>query len=182
MEVLCRLSYSGLLPCARAMIPAAISRGSMGRVHRVVAIVLALTCAACTRASGDPASSAELTIRTNDGSVTLAVEVADTPQERAEGLMGRATLPPNAGMAFVWPEPTRGSFWMKDTLIPLSIGFWDEDGRIVSVLEMDPCHADPCPSYDPGVEYAGAVEVNQGYFRAHGVETGDVVELTTASA
>ena len=146
---------------------------------RRVVLFMALACAACAPASGadDGPSSLDLVIRTDEGSVIVSVEVADTPEERAAGLMNRASLAPDAGMAFLWPETTTGSFWMKDTLIPLSIAFWDKGGRIVSIIDMEPCRADPCRSYDPGTGYAGAVEVNHGFFAEHGVELGDRVEL-----
>jgi uncharacterized membrane protein (UPF0127 family) len=68
---------------------------------------------------------------------------------------------------------------MKDTPIPLSIAFWDRRDRIVALLDMEPCRADPCPTYDAGVPYVGAVEANQGFFANHGVTTGDRVELVT---
>ena len=80
-------------------------------------------------------------------------------------------------MVFVFTQPTRGGFWMKNTLIPLSIAFYDRRGRILRILEMEPCRADPCRIYDPGVTYRGALEVNRGAFRRLGVARGDVVTL-----
>jgi uncharacterized membrane protein (UPF0127 family) len=118
-----------------------------------------------------------LTIRTDDAAVSLMVEIAETQGDRATGLMGRASLAPDAGMVFLFDEPTDGTFWMKDTLIPLSIAFWDTNGRIGAILDMEPCERDPCPLYDPGVTYVGAVEVNQGWFDDHRVRVGDTVEL-----
>ena len=56
-------------------------------------------------------------------------------------------------MAFVWDEPTQGAFWMKDTLIPLSVAFWDEDGRIVGIVDMEPCATEPCPTYASPAPY-----------------------------
>ncbi|HEX2068889.1 MAG TPA: DUF192 domain-containing protein [Actinomycetota bacterium] len=109
--------------------------------------------------------------------MTLRVEIADTPPARSAGLMGRRHLAPDAGMAFLFDEPTENRFWMKNTLIPLSIAFWDETGRIVSILHMAPCREDPCPLYSAGTSYIGAVEVNRGFFKAHGVRVGDRVEL-----
>ena len=67
---------------------------------------------------------------------------------------------------------------MKDTLIPLSIAFWDGRGRIVRILDMTPCRADPCPTYDPRVAYRGALEVNRGAFKRWGVQRGDRVRLS----
>ena len=91
--------------------------------------------------------------------------------------MGRASLPPNAGMMFRFPEPTDAGFWMKDTLLPLSIAFWDVDGRIVAILDMEPCTADPCPVHRPGATYDTALEMRRGWFDEHGIEIGDRVEL-----
>lgn len=92
--------------------------------------------------------------------------------------MGRRSLAPDAGMVFLEDAPTDATFWMKDTLIPLSIAFWGADGRIVDAQDMTPCAADPCPLYHSTAPYVGAVEVNQGFFAAHGVQVGDVVRLT----
>jgi uncharacterized membrane protein (UPF0127 family) len=118
-----------------------------------------------------------LTVRTKDGEASLRVEVAETAEARATGFMGRRSLAEDEGMVFLFDGPTEGPFWMKDTLIPLSIAFWDEDGRILAILDMDPCRADPCPLFSPGVTYVGAVEVNQGWFQRHQVSAGDTVEL-----
>ena len=110
---------------------------------------------------------------------TISVEIADTPAEREQGLMGRETLPAEAGMVFVFPEDHRGAFWMKDTLIPLSIAFYSADGRILKILDMEPCDADPCPLYDPGVAYRGALEVNKGAFAGRGITMGDRLRITS---
>ena len=120
---------------------------------------------------GDDGSRAA--IETDAGDVVVQVEVADTEAERERGLMGRRDLPADSGMAFVFPADTTTSFWMKDTLIPLSIAFYDNAGRIVRILDMQPCRADPCPLYDPRGAYRGALEVNLGAFRRWGVQVGD---------
>lgn len=109
--------------------------------------------------------------------VVVPVEVADTANERELGLMNRFSLPEDAGMIFLFEDETSGGFWMKDTLIPLSIAFVDADWTIVRILDMDPCDADPCEIYDPGVPYRGALEVNQGAFSRWGVEEGDRLTL-----
>lgn len=138
-----------------------------------------LVLAACGGGSGQPAPPAgpRLEIQTSDGPVIVRVEVADTDQERQQGLMGRESLDDDAGMVFLHEQPTTGAFWMKDTLIPLSIAFWDESGEILAILDMEPCEEDPCEIYDPGVTWIGAVEVNQGFFDEHGVHVGDTAEL-----
>ena len=149
----------------------------MGR--RVLAALLLLT--ACSSGGPEPVPNPDgatrLEIRTDGGVVEVVVEVADDDAERNVGLMNRERLDPDAGMVFLWDEPLHATFWMKDTLIPLSIAFWDDRNEIVSILDMEPCAADPCPSYDPETEFEGALEVNQGFFEEHGVEVGDTVEL-----
>lgn len=117
-------------------------------------------------------------IETDDGSVLVNVEVADTPEEHAVGLMHRESLDADAGMVFVFFEDTAQGFWMKNTLIPLSIAFFNERGEIVRIMDMEPCDADPCPVYDPETTYRGALEVNRGAFAEWGVERGDVIRIS----
>lgn len=141
-------------------------------------IAFVFVLASCSEPASVPEpSEAHVLIEAEDGTVRVDVEVADDDGERRRGLMGRTSLADDAGMAFVFPEPTAASFWMKDTLIPLTIAFWDDDDRIVAILDMQPCEADPCPSYDPGVEFAGALEVNKGFFDEHGVSIGDRIRM-----
>ncbi len=92
----------------------------------------------------------------------LVVAVADTPDERSQGLMGVTDLGGLDGMLFVFQSDSDGGFWMKDTLMPLDIAFFDADGGLVNVLMMDPCTADPCPTYRPGGAYRYAVEAPAG--------------------
>jgi uncharacterized membrane protein (UPF0127 family) len=116
-------------------------------------------------------------IETKGDEVTVHVEVADTQAERARGLMGRRELQDDAGMVFLFPTDSTSAFWMKDTLIPLSIAFYDERGTIVRILDMEPCTRDPCVLYDPEASYRGALEVNRGAFERWGVREGDVLRL-----
>jgi uncharacterized membrane protein (UPF0127 family) len=133
--------------------------------------------------SGPEATTTEptgpaVTIETASGDeVVVPVEVADTPKKREVGLMNRTSLPEDAGMIFLFDEDSSLGFWMKDTLIPLSIAFAAADGTIVRILDMEPCEADPCEIYDPGVPYRSALEVNQGAFSRWGVAEGDVLTL-----
>jgi uncharacterized membrane protein (UPF0127 family) len=148
---------------------------------RPLALILVLMLALPACGGGDEGESdvagPTVVLETDDGEKEIAVEIADTDDERAVGLMGRTSLPEDAGMLFVYPEPTQGGYWMKNTLIPLSIAFYDANGKILRILDMDPCRSDPCRVYDPGVQYAGALEVNQGAFERWGVREGDHLEL-----
>jgi uncharacterized membrane protein (UPF0127 family) len=109
--------------------------------------------------------------------VFLDVEIADTEARREYGLMNRRSLPQDAGMVFVFFQETSSGFWMKDTLIPLSVAFFDIDGKILSIIDMTPCTEDPCTIYNPGVSYRGALEANLGAFDRWGVHVGDTVNL-----
>ncbi len=106
------------------------------------------------------------------------LEVAENDVQHQFGLMHRDFLPEDCGMIFLFFEERTGGFWMKNTLIPLSIAFFDEEGQILSILDMEPCEKDPCKLYTPGVSYNGALEVNQGMFDEWGVETGDEITVT----
>lgn len=143
---------------------------------RLALSVLVLVCAAACGGGGEVAAP-RVVIETGSGEQELAVEVADSDAERQRGLMERTSLAPDAGMVFVFPSESTGGFWMKNTLIPLSIAFYDAGGRIVRILDMEPCRQDPCPVYDPGVAYVGALEVNQGAFGRWNVSEGDRLRL-----
>jgi uncharacterized membrane protein (UPF0127 family) len=85
-------------------------------------------------------------------------ELALTSDRRALGLMHRRKAPAD-GMLFVFPGDTTGGFWMKNTLVPLAIVFFDARGKQVRRLSMKPCRRDPCPIYSPGRRYRYALEL-----------------------
>jgi uncharacterized membrane protein (UPF0127 family) len=85
-------------------------------------------------------------------------ELALTPDRREKGLMHRRKAPVD-GMLFVFPSETTGGFWMKNTLVPLTIVFFDSRGFRVRRLSMKPCRSDPCPIYDPRRPYRFALEL-----------------------
>ena len=92
-------------------------------------------------------------------------ELALTQAARSRGLMGR-TLAPADGMLFVFPRDTNGGFWMKDTLVPLTVIFFDASGARVRRVAMTPCRRDPCPVYVPGRAYRFALELRTSDTRA----------------
>jgi uncharacterized membrane protein (UPF0127 family) len=138
-----------------------------------VALISGIACGQRATHSGPPTG----TLFLGPERVALQVQIAETEPARQKGLMGRKTLAPDAGMAFLFDSPVRVAFYMKDTLIPLSIAFWDRDSRIVTILDMTPCPADSCPNYYAQRAFVGAVEANQGFFAEHGIGIGDTVEL-----
>jgi len=103
------------------------------------------------------------------------VEVARTPEERSLGLMGRKSLGKDEGMLFIFETEDRHSFWMKNTLIPLSIAFIDRDRRIVWITDMKPLTLD---SHVPPKPILYALEMNKGWFSAHGIKVGDAIRFS----
>jgi uncharacterized membrane protein (UPF0127 family) len=133
--------------------------------------------------AGGGRRTAEYRLEPLDGpAVTVRLEVAADPAARARGLMGRREVPEGTGMVFLYPEDVAEAFWMKNTLVPLSIAFVAADGRVVSVAEMTPCEADPCPTYAPAGPYRYAVELTAGAFPAAGVGKGANVVPTDPAA
>jgi uncharacterized protein len=167
------------------MIPlrAAVASPRPSLLAAALACAVATGCAASPAAPPNPAATAglptaTLVISTRSGPVRLRVRVADTDEARSQGLMGVRRLDPGAGMAFLFPGPVQGRFWMKDTLIPLSIAFWERGGRVVATLEMTPCRTgSSCRLYGPAGAFVGAVEANRGFLSGHGVRPGDRVRL-----
>lgn len=102
----------------------------------------------------------------------IEAEVANTPQLRAQGLMHRQEMAQHHGMLFVFPDSLPHCFWMKNTLIPLSIAFLDEAGRIVSIAEMQPKSEDNHCAAQPA-RYA--LEMNAGWFAQRGLKAGDTI-------
>jgi uncharacterized membrane protein (UPF0127 family) len=114
-----------------------------------------------------------------DGTVCeLCLWLADDDDRRARGLMFVTDLGPADAMAFVYDAPRTGSFWMKNTLLPLSIAFFDADGRHLDEFDMDPCTDDPCDRYRTPNDFLIAVEAEQGGLAELGIGPGSVLRLT----
>jgi uncharacterized membrane protein (UPF0127 family) len=99
----------------------------------------------------------------------VQTELAVKPNERAQGLMGRPSLPEMRGMLFVFDRPGVQCFWMRNTLIPLSIAFLRDDGSIVNIEDMQPLKDDSHCSAEP---VRLALEVNQGWFAKRNISPG----------
>jgi uncharacterized membrane protein (UPF0127 family) len=137
-----------------------------------------------SRPSATPAPTPEATLApftalftNSDGeTIALSIEVADTPEERSVGLMNRESLPENAGMLFDFGGETNSGFWMRNTLLPLSIAFVAADGTILHIEDMQPQTEDL--HFSP-TQYRYAIEVNQGWFSENGISVGDSVHFRT---
>ncbi|OPY69744.1 MAG: hypothetical protein A4E57_00994 [Syntrophorhabdaceae bacterium PtaU1.Bin034] len=112
--------------------------------------------------------------------VSVIAEKADSPDTRARGLMFRKSLGEKEAMIFYFEEPGYLSFWMRNTLVPLTVIFLDESFRIVDMQDMSPClkeNPDLCPVYVSRSPARYAVEVNQGFAVKHRIKTGDRVTV-----
>jgi uncharacterized protein len=118
------------------------------------ALVVGLQLAATAGGAGDANPTARLNL---DGK-PFRPELALTSSQRSVGLMNRRRAPVD-GMLFVFSGPTTGGFWMKNTLVPLTIVFFDRTGKRVRRLSMTPCRDDSCPVYSPNREYRFALEL-----------------------
>jgi len=106
------------------------------------------------------------------------VEVADTSDKQALGLMFRDSLPRNQGMLFIFGGEARRSFWMKNTRIPLDILYFDADLRLVNVIRgAKPCRVSACPGYPSSGPAKYVLELNAGRATELGVEAGDELKL-----
>ena len=129
---------------------------------------IVLGCLALTVGAQQSAPTLELAT----GIHRIEAEVVNTMASRMQGLMGRRTMPPQRGMLFVFDAEAKHCMWMKNTLMPLSVAFLDDQGRIANVEEMLPetetnhCAAKP-------VRYA--LEMNAGWFSSRRLGAGTVI-------
>ena len=131
------------------------------RVSLLLAVVLlAVSCVSDAPTGLDGFDTSSISI---DGR-ELVVAVAETRDQRSQGLMGVTDLGGLDGMLFVFQVESNGGFWMKDTLIPLDIVWFLEDGTYAGRTSMEPCTTDECPTYTPGdgIDYRLAIEANAG--------------------
>ncbi|MCX8072476.1 MAG: DUF192 domain-containing protein [Candidatus Binatia bacterium] len=154
---------------------------TQGREPRPVvraAIVVALW-SLCSTASACEQRPAVI-IDTPDGAVSVPVEIADTPAERARGLMYRRDLPANAGMLFVFPKAEVLQFWMKNTPLSLDMIFFDSERRIVGIVERAKPFSTRALGPDTPAQYV--LEVHGGFAARHGITTGQQARFVNVPA
>ncbi len=134
-----------------------------------------MTVASATTATVGELPTTLVTIHLrNGGSVRIRVTIADTPARQSLGLAGRKQLDSDVGMLFVFPDPGRYEFWMRDVTIPLSIAFIAPDDIIVDIRNLNPLDD---RRQVPPVDVNAAVEVPRGLFTAKNVGVGDRVDM-----
>jgi uncharacterized membrane protein (UPF0127 family) len=121
----------------------------------------------------------QATVTEPDGTVCeLCLWLADDGDRRSQGLMSVTDLGAADGMAFVYQSPHSGNFWMKDTLLPLSIAFFGVDGTYLDAFDMEPCAEEPCDLYPTPDDFVVAIETTQGDLANLGIGAGSVLELS----
>jgi hypothetical protein len=154
------------------------------RVFPLPALIVVAVSAAAAAPISATFDRGTLNIYEGPRKVTLQVEIARTTEARSQGLMHRPTMPENAGMLFVFEDEGKWGFWMRNTLIPLSIGFIGADWRLLEIQDMhvlkDPA-SDPPPVYEPAHAYRYALEVNQGFFARNRITPGARLQLVTGT-
>jgi len=137
--------------------------------NQAAALSFCVAAAVSSAAQADcQANRADL--RGDWGQASFNVEIVDTPDERAQGLMYREALPRGAGMLFVYEYPQRASFWMKNTLIPLDIIFLDLSGMVTRVhTNAIPGDLSPIPGGD---NVFAVLEINAGLAARYGISVG----------
>ena len=108
-------------------------------------------------------------IKLSVGMHVIQAELAQTPEQRSTGLMFRKTMGTNDGMLFAFEEPGQQCFWMKNTLLPLSVAFIADDGSVVNIDDMKPQTLDSHCSTKP-VRFV--LEMNDGWFVKRGIKAG----------
>ncbi len=159
----------------------------MKKIIPLIAIVLLSGCVTQTEpmAQSESSSSSAPYIRgvalyepgKEMDQVMLGAEIVDTPEQREKGMMFRTDFGDAQGMLFFFDEEQPLSFWMKNTLIPLDVLFFDDEATFVSFSTMVPCESDPCPIYSSEEPAMSALEVPAGFVKKHGIGKGWKIRL-----
>ena len=113
------------------------------------------------------------------GEAKVEAELAAKPEEREKGLMYRNSLADGKGMLFVFEQPGPQKFWMKNTRIPLDIGYFSPDGKLLEVHAAQPHDLSGAPSRSENVKFV--LELNRNGFREMGIRMGDSMDLKEIS-
>lgn len=149
--------------------------GNGGKTGQGIRFVLtAAVLAGVTTAAAAACRDDRVTVQGDWGRVNFTVQVADTPQERAQGLMNVPQMPTLTGMLFAYDAPQHATFWMHNTLIPLDMLFADETGVIRTV------HSNARPmddtTIDGGTDIKYVLEINGGMAERLGIAPGDLMQ------
>ena len=139
----------------------------------IVLVVLVLIFLAFTLSTKEKSGTLKICFE----KICTDAEVADSPEERTQGLMFRESLPQNHGMIFIFEGEGIYPFWMKNTLIPLDIIWLNENKEVVKIMQTLPCMEEPCEIYNPEVQARYVIEVNSGFAEENNIQVGDSADF-----
>ena len=139
---------------------------------------MGLACIACqpTRAPIDAVNS-QTYFPISIGGIQLQLQLALKPAEQQKGLMHRESLDKDHGMLFLFDSPDRRGFWMRNTCIPLDIGYFDSPGQLLEVHKLFPF--DETAVNSRSREVLIAVETNRGWYAANGIQVGERIDMNS---
>ena len=140
--------------------------------HLITALLIAAAGLSSATAQEQPQTNLQR-ITLSAGMHQIDTQVAATPEQHAIGLMHRKEMPQHEGMIFVFEQPAKQCFWMKNTLLPLSAAFISDDGTIINIEDMKPLVLDAHCSTQP-VRYV--LEMNKGWFAKKGIKAGSKLQ------
>ena len=144
-------------------------------IHSIIITAVVLFLTNCTKESAIQNYSFveyfSLSIEDNE----FIAQIAITPEELSQGLMFRNNLDENHGMLFAFDHPKRVSFWMKNVPIPIDIGYFDSNGRLIEIHSLYPYDEKPVFSKSYTIQYA--LEMNQGWYQRNDIKTGSYIDL-----
>jgi uncharacterized membrane protein (UPF0127 family) len=169
-------------PGGETTVPGALDPKSGFPSIRAALLVLLLAAAACGAA---PSSSKPAAASVPEGprvvlpsGAVYRLEIARTPEEQAQGLMFRESLPDRTGMIFLFDDKGVHRFWMKNTMIPLDMVWMDAEGKVLFIsADTPPCRADPCPTYGPDSPAASVLEIAGGRAAKEKIVVGSVLQF-----
>jgi uncharacterized membrane protein (UPF0127 family) len=143
----------------------------------VLCFLIATMVSGCNRDSGSASEKLgpDAWLPMKLGKVAFEAQIVLTPEQQRKGLMHRDHLPENGGMLFPYPSPRRMSFWMANTRIPLSIGFFDGTGLLLEIHHMVPFDTNRTVSHGDDMQYA--LEMNDGWFARNGLYPGQRLDM-----
>jgi len=142
----------------------------------MLSLLFVVAACACAQAKQPDTSAVSPSITLHG--TRVRVELATDAASREHGLMGRTRLASDHGMLFVFPDAQPRWFWMKDTLIPLDILYFDGNRKLVSMqLDVPPCKAEPCATYPSDAPARYVLELAAGEARHMGARVGDVLAI-----
>lgn len=153
-------------------------------------LLMLIGLAGCGKGSGSaavPSARAEPAVKGVEerftlrvGERTVSVQIAVKPDEMTQGLMFRKAMGADEGMLFVYPVPQKLSFWMRNTVLPLDIGYFDGHGVLKEVYPMYPYDDTRVLSRSSAMKFA--LEMHQGWYAKNGVRSGAQIDLAAIAA